>query len=234
MGFEDYLIAACDLYRELGAADIRKTQEPMRPLTRPNRQGQFKAIFTEKAEPDFKGTLAGGREIIFEVKSTGRGQIEQRVVTTKQRDALDSHHAAGAQCFVVVTFDGYRAYRIPWYVWRHMSLYFGRKYLVEKDLEKYRLPFMRAFLPDILYGIAGPDDIRLKGVADVRTMMTAYFGLPTGTPLATEVSGTAFARLEELLDNVAALTGASMGHILARLETALDREKQAEGQHDDG
>jgi recombination protein U len=32
------------------------------------------------------------------------------------------------------------AYRIPWDVWSAMKEHFGRKYVTEADVEKYRVP----------------------------------------------------------------------------------------------
>ena len=54
-----------------GRADISKTPEPMKPVSQPNKSGQFRAVYTKKAEPDFKGVMLGGRAVMFEAKSTG-------------------------------------------------------------------------------------------------------------------------------------------------------------------
>ena len=61
--FENMISAACNYYRSQNIADIEKTPEPMRPL-KPygdRRRGQYVAVFTKKAQNDYKGnsTAAG-------------------------------------------------------------------------------------------------------------------------------------------------------------------------------
>ena len=63
--FEKSIADACDLYREKGMADIEKTPEPMHPIKR-LAGGRFVAIFEKQAQPDYKGTLAGGQAVMFE------------------------------------------------------------------------------------------------------------------------------------------------------------------------
>ena len=53
--FEAMIDAACEWYKAAGAAVIDKTPEPMRPISRPNRAGQFTACYTKQAQPDYKG-----------------------------------------------------------------------------------------------------------------------------------------------------------------------------------
>lgn len=58
--FEDIIEASCRYYRGKGVADILKSSEPMRPLSKPNSKGQFLACFTKKSGPDYVGVLNGG------------------------------------------------------------------------------------------------------------------------------------------------------------------------------
>ena len=67
--FERAIKAACALYSERGRADVDKTPEPFRVLEK-SRDGIFKGRFTARAQPDFQGTLDGGRSIVFEAKYT--------------------------------------------------------------------------------------------------------------------------------------------------------------------
>ena len=52
--FEDTINAACAAYRRQGVAIIDKTPEPMRVIQSLG-NGKFLAIFTKKAQPDYKG-----------------------------------------------------------------------------------------------------------------------------------------------------------------------------------
>ena len=115
---EEQVEASCALLTETGRADISKTPEPMKPVSQPNKSGQFRAVYTKKAEPDFKGVMLGGRAVMFEAKSTGTGRLNKDRVLPEQVKKLDSYTALGAHCFIVATFDGLRVYRIPWTVWR--------------------------------------------------------------------------------------------------------------------
>lgn len=61
--FENIISASCDYYLSRGLAKIEKTPEPMKPLGAKNRKGQFLACYTKQAQPDYGGTLKGGRSI---------------------------------------------------------------------------------------------------------------------------------------------------------------------------
>ena len=76
--FENIISASCDYYLSRGLAKIEKTPEPMKPLGAKNRKGQFLACYTKQAQPDYGGTLKGGRSIYFEAKHTDDERIEQR------------------------------------------------------------------------------------------------------------------------------------------------------------
>ena len=112
----------------------------MKPVSQPNKSGQFRAVYTKKAEPDFKGVMLGGRAVMFEAKSTGTGRLNKDRVLPEQVKKLDSYTALGAHCFIVATFDGLRVYRIPWTVWRSMKQRYGRNYVTEADIKEYAGP----------------------------------------------------------------------------------------------
>lgn len=135
--FEERIDAALAYYDRLGMASVEKTPEPMRPLKRLS-EGRFVAVFEKPAQPDYKGTLKGGRAVVFEAKHTSTGQMEQSRVTEAQAKRLNQHQALGALCFVVEVF------RVPWKVWRDMKAAFGRKYVTPKDLEEYRVRLGRS------------------------------------------------------------------------------------------
>ena len=86
--FEAIIDAGCAWYRERGLAYIEKTPEPMRPLRAPNSKGQFLACYTKAAQPDYKGTILGGRSIVIEAKHTDSGRIDQSRTSSEQMEAL--------------------------------------------------------------------------------------------------------------------------------------------------
>ena len=136
--FEQRIDAALARYDRLGLATVEKTPEPMRPIKRLT-EGRFVAVFEKPAQPDYKGTLKGGRAVVFEAKHTSTGQMEQSRVTADQAKRLDRHQALGALCFVVAGFGQEDVFRVPWEVWRDMKAAFGRKYVKPIDLEAYRV-----------------------------------------------------------------------------------------------
>ena len=139
LAFENMIDAACDYYRMHGEAHIEKTPEPMRVIGVIDRKkGIFKAVFQKAAQPDYKGTVMGGRAIVFEAKHTETDRIMQDAVTDEQRDALNMHEAMGAECFVLVYLE-YKYYRVPWTVWKTMRERFGHKYMKSADMVGYEI-----------------------------------------------------------------------------------------------
>ena len=137
--FEAIIDEACEHYRAMGLANIEKTPESMKILGVINRKlGHFKACFDKKAQPDFKGTMAGGRSVCFDAKHTETDRIKQDAVTETQWDALDTHEAMGALCFVIVCLDN-KYYRVPWEKWKTMKEDCGHKYMNAADLTPYTL-----------------------------------------------------------------------------------------------
>lgn len=152
--FEDFLTVACEYYASVNAAEIEKTPEPTRQLGAKDTAGRFSACYEKKAQPDYKGTLAGGRSIVFEAISTTRDRMEQRYVTEEQTKKLSRHDALGALCFVLITFSFVSFYRIPWHKWRDMKKHFGRCYVAPPDLQQYEISFGGPGMLMILDGIA--------------------------------------------------------------------------------
>lgn len=137
--FEEIVEEACEHYKSLGTAYIEKTPEPMKVLGVINRTlGHFKACFAKAAQPDFKGTMAGGRSVCFDAKHTETDRIKQEAVSGDQWDALDLHEAMGALCFIVVCLDD-KYYRVPWSKWKTMKEDCGHKYMNAADLHPYML-----------------------------------------------------------------------------------------------
>ena len=142
--FEDRLDEAFAYYWTHGFAIIEKTPEPMRPVQNLG-SGKFVAFFEKKAQPDYKGTIKGGRTVMFEAKFTSTGKMEQSRVLQGQADYLEGHQKLGARCYVIAGFGSGAVYRFPWNIWRDMKKHFGRKYVTEADvgITAYLVPVTR-------------------------------------------------------------------------------------------
>lgn len=148
--FEKEIENACKMYSSAEIAEIEKTPEPF-CVTQSIGSGKFVGHFGKKAQPDFKGTLANGRAVVFEAKFTSTEKILQSVVTDEQAQKLDKYQKMGALCFVMVSFGFKEYFRVPWEVFRAMSENFGRKYISPNDLAEYRVDISKGWL-DFLKG----------------------------------------------------------------------------------
>ena len=102
-----------------------KTPEPFRVLEK-SRDGIFKGRFTARAQPDFQGTLEGGRSIVFEAKYTTADRLKWDVLTQEQRDALEHHPRHGAISAVCAGIgNDFLLFRGE--VWRDMKRMFRQK-----------------------------------------------------------------------------------------------------------
>lgn len=136
--FEDRINKSFEYYSDKGFAEVEKTPEPMRVLQNLG-GGVFKAVFTKKAQTDYKGTLKGGRTLLYEAKYTNADRMEQSRISEGQSQYMNKHEALGALCYVICGFGSGAVYLIPWNVWQNMKEHFGRKYIKEIDIQKYKL-----------------------------------------------------------------------------------------------
>lgn len=143
--WEQIIEDACKHYSQSGEAEIEKTPEPLRPIKRLS-GGQFIAVFTKKAQPDYKGTVAGGKSIVLEAKHTDTGRIKRNVISTEQELRLDKHTALGADCFVLLSFGLERFFKIPWRWFRDMQQRIGRKYITPDDVQKFEIFYISGVL----------------------------------------------------------------------------------------
>lgn len=103
--FEKMIIDACNYYCDKGIADVDKTPEPVRQISKKNERGQFWACYEKKAQPDFKGTIKGGKSIVFDAKSTITEKIAVSVLSDEQRKHLILHDRLGAKSGVLMCFS---------------------------------------------------------------------------------------------------------------------------------
>jgi recombination protein U len=142
--FEEGIKAACVAYHSGGRAKIDKTPEPFRVMEKSG-GGIFKGRFTAPAQPDFQGTIAGGRSIVFEAKYTTTDRIRREILTAEQMNTLEDHEKCGAVAGVCAGI-GDKFFFIPWGVWRDMKQCFGRQYIAAADIEYLRVRFTGAVL----------------------------------------------------------------------------------------
>lgn len=142
--FEGYIKAACGFYHDHERAEVEKIPEPFR-VTQKHPDGTFTGRFTAHAQPDFQGTLNGGRAICFEAKYTTTNRMKQNVLTDTQIKALGYHASRGAVAGVCIGIQD-SFFFIPWDVWRDMPEIYGHKYITAAEVEEYRVRFNGAVL----------------------------------------------------------------------------------------
>lgn len=139
--FEALIESSLEWYEAKGIAKVEKTPEPMRPLSKPNRRGQFLACYTKQAQADYAGTMSDGRAVRFEAKQTDTEKFPFTRLTKAQRENLDAHQQMKALCFVLLCFGTDRFYRVPWGVWKNMKTIYGHMHVTENDIHNYRVSF---------------------------------------------------------------------------------------------
>lgn len=133
--FEEQIEAISEIYHLNGLAMIQKTPEPMKILKHMEK-GRFEAVFLKSAQPDFKGTIKGGRTVVFDAKFTEASKITYQVLSDHQRELLLEYDKLGAMAFVLVGFSDGNMYQIDIKTWVNMKEIFGRKYIKQIELEE--------------------------------------------------------------------------------------------------
>lgn len=158
--FEHAISAACQYYAEQEIAYIEKTPEPFH-ITGKNSGGVVSGYYEKKGQPDYKGILCDGTGIMFEAKHTDTDRIRQNAVTDAQWESMNLYEKMRGKCFVMVSLGLRKFYRVPWDVWRNMKELYGKKYMTELELERFRLKEFGAVIRILdgivvsAYGIAG-------------------------------------------------------------------------------
>lgn len=102
--FEKKLEDIFAMYKEKLLCNIEKTPEPYRyikPYTNGG-GGLFVATFSKSAQPDFKGTLSGGRAVVLEAKSVHNDRFNLAMLTDTELKELIIHDTLGAISGVLV------------------------------------------------------------------------------------------------------------------------------------
>ena len=149
--FETIISNSCIWYSENGLAKIEKQQEPLRVL-RSLGGGKFLCCFEGKSGVDYKGTLVGGRAVVFEAKHTDTHIFQRDRVQEWQLDYLIEHKNLGAEAFILLSYGLQGFYRIPVEDWYFMKNRFGKVSINEKDVQRYKVDF-NGFTIKFLEGI---------------------------------------------------------------------------------
>lgn len=156
--FEKYIERSCIRYRTLGLADIKKTPEPMRPVGVLNkRMGWFKAVYDKKGQPDFLGTLKGGRSIMIEAKNTDSTLMPFDRIARHQEKDLESTMRLGGLALVLLSFNLKTFYCIEWSEWIKLKETIGKKSVNEKDLAAYEVPLHNGIIDFLAWTVADED-----------------------------------------------------------------------------
>ena len=101
--FEKLLDGYFAYWKAAGLFSIEKTPEPYRYI-KPcgGAGGMFIATFAKSAQPDYKGTLNGGRAIVLEAKSISKDRINLSQLTETEAAELHLHYRLGAISGVIV------------------------------------------------------------------------------------------------------------------------------------
>ncbi|MCC5894861.1 MAG: Holliday junction resolvase RecU [Alkalibacterium sp.] len=151
--FEHLLDVTCAHYQLRGVAYIQKTPEPMRVIAPISRtKGQYKAIFTKKAQPDYTGTLKNGQSIVFEAKNTDSTNIAFDRLSPAQEKDLAYHDHLGAISLIIISFNMKRFYAVPWKEWKKRKDSDKKKSVNEQDLVDFTLSTEKG-LVDFLEGV---------------------------------------------------------------------------------
>jgi len=136
--FELQIENICQVYEMGKLAKIEKTPEPLRVLQHIE-NGHFDSIFTKSAQPDFKGTIKGGKTVVFDAKFTESDKITYQALSDYQRETLLQYDELGAKAFVLVGFSNGAIYNIDIKIWCNMKEIFGRKSIKQNELEDMNL-----------------------------------------------------------------------------------------------
>lgn len=131
--FEIQVEKICKLYEMKKLAKIEKTPEPMKILKHIE-DGRFESVFTKAAQPDFKGTIKGGKTVVFDAKYTEADRIRYQALSDFQRETLLEYKELGALAFILVGFSDGSIYRIDIETWEGMGENLGRKYIKQEEL----------------------------------------------------------------------------------------------------
>lgn len=137
--FEGILDKYFSYYAAKGYCNIEKTPEPYR-FIKPYSSYLFVGCFLKSAQPDYKGTLKGGRSIVLEAKSVSNGRINLSALTENEYKQLKLHKELGA-CTGVIVYDSVESniYLLPFIMFEEMENLFKLKHIKLNLLQKFEI-----------------------------------------------------------------------------------------------
>lgn len=148
--FEEYIEKSCKHYSDTAVAFIEKTPEPFQ-ITRALPQGKFEGYFSKKAQPDYKGTLRGGKTIVFDAKATSTEKIELSALTTEQQECLSMHMLLGAEAGVLLCYSFRDFAYIPFETFMRAKELNGHKHWTVEESKAFAVRMKNGYL-DFLTG----------------------------------------------------------------------------------
>lgn len=135
--FETLLDKYFSFFAEMGYCNIEKTPEPFK-FIKPYSNNLFVGCFVKSAQPDYKGTLQGGRAIVLEAKSVENGKIQKSALTDNELKELLRHQKLGA-CSGVLVYDNEKAniHLLPVVMFEKMEEIFGKKHIKLSQVKRY-------------------------------------------------------------------------------------------------
>ena len=144
-GFEELIETAAKIYADKKIAFIEKTPEPFR-ITGSLGNGKFAGHFTKQAQPDFKGTLKGGKSIVFDAKATCTDRIKTSVLSDEQRKDLTLHRELGAETGVLLCFNFREFAWIPYADFINAKELNGHEYWSREEARAYAVHYRDGYL----------------------------------------------------------------------------------------
>lgn len=135
--FESEIDFSCEIYKKSKKVLIQKTPEPFRVLSKSNSY-TFTGVFTKSAQPDYTGTLPGGKSIVLEAKCTTTDRLKQGVLSQEQMEQLKMHMELGALAFVIAKIQN-RYFLIPFDRFLHMKEFYNRLYVKPDEIKEYEI-----------------------------------------------------------------------------------------------
>lgn len=136
--WESALSSMHAMYAREGRAHIVKVPTPALVMGRTTHDARgrtcFRASWAARTGADYIGTLAGGRSVVLEAKSSGDARIGIDAVRPHQAGALDQCHALGGLALVVVRLST-GAWVVPWLRWADAPAGRREKSLTAEDLD---------------------------------------------------------------------------------------------------
>ena len=139
-----------ELFEDIIIPDIEKTPEPFKITSKASNNGRFTGFFEKQAQPDFKGTLKGGRSIVFDAKATMTDRIPLSALSDEQKKHLQLHHALGAVSGVMISYSFNGFYFLCIDTFLNAKTINGHMYWLEEETQEHGIKLKLSAILDFL------------------------------------------------------------------------------------